>query len=249
MSVRVAVAGGLGRMGRTLVDLVQASEALQLAAVTLAPGESAPRQLDRDAADSGESPREWAADELGSGGSASREAGSGESSGGAAGQLYTHDIANALARADVLIDFTTPTAAVAHAAALSEAGVAWVLGTTGLDAPQQALVERAAARVAICQAANFSTGVNLMLRLVELAARAVDFDTDLEVIEAHHRHKVDAPSGTALAIGKAMAAARGVDLEARSITSREGLTGARPEGAIGFATIRGGDIVGEHTAR
>ena len=217
MSVRVAVAGGLGRMGRTLVDLVQASEALQLAAVTLAPGESAPRQLDRDAADSGE-------------------------------QLYTHDIASALARADVLIDFTTPTAAAAHAAALREAGVAWVLGTTGLDAPQQALVQRAAAKIAICQAANFSTGVNLMLRLVELAARAVDSDTDLEVIEAHHRHKVDAPSGTALAIGKAMAAARGVDLEARAITSREGLTGARPEGAIGFATIRGGDIVGEHTA-
>ena len=217
MSVRVAVAGGLGRMGRTLVDLVQASEALQLAAVTLAPGESAPRQLDRDAADSGE-------------------------------QLYTHDIASALARADVLIDFTTPTAAVAHAAALREAGVAWVLGTTGLDAPQQALVQRAAAKIAICQAANFSAGVNLMLRLVELAARAVDSDTDLEVIEAHHRHKVDAPSGTALAIGKAMAAARGVDLEARAITSREGLTGARPEGAIGFATIRAGDIVGEHTA-
>ena len=132
--------------------------------------------------------------------------------------------------------------------ALREAGVAWVLGTTGLDAPQQAAVERAAARIAICQAANFSTGVNLMLRLVELAARCVDSDTDLEVIEAHHRHKVDAPSGTALAIGNAMAAARGVDLKARAITCREGLTGARPEGAIGFATIRGGDIVGEHTA-
>ena len=118
MSVRVAVAGGLGRMGRTLVDLVQASEALQLAAVTLAPGESAPRQLDRDAADSGESaPREWAAGELDSGGSASREADSGESPGGAVGELYTHDIARALARADVLIDFTTPTAAVAHGAA------------------------------------------------------------------------------------------------------------------------------------
>ena len=249
MSVRVAVAGGLGRMGRTLVDRVRASEALQLAAVTLAPGESAPRQLDRSESDSGESaPRQWAPGEPDSGEPAPREAGSGESADGATGQLYTHDIASALARADVLIDFTTPSAAAAHAAALCEAGVAWVLGTTGLDAPQQALVERAAARIAICQAANFSTGVNLMLRLVELAARAVDADTDLEVIEAHHRHKVDAPSGTALAIGKAMAAARGVDLEARSITSREGITGARPEGAIGFATVRGGDIVGEHTA-
>ena len=249
MSVRVAVAGGRGRMGRTLVDLVRASEVLELVAVTLAPGESAPRQLDRDASGSGESaPREWAPGELDSAESGSREADSGESPGGAAGQLYTHDIASALARADVLIDFTTPTAAVAHAGALREADVAWVLGTTGLDAAQQALVQRAAARIAICQAANFSTGVNLMLRLVELAAGAVDSDTDLEVIEAHHRHKVDAPSGTALAIGNAMAAARGVDLKARAITSREGLTGARPEGAIGFATIRGGDIVGEHTA-
>ena len=211
MTVRVVIAGGLGRMGRTLVDLVRASDALELAAVTLAPGESAPD--------------------------------------GAAGvERYTHDVPRALARADVLIDFTTPTAVAAHATALSEAGVAWVLGTTGLGAAQQAAVERAAATIAICQAANFSTGVNLMLRLVELAARSVDADTDLEVVEAHHRHKVDAPSGTALAIGKAMAAARGVELDAQAVMSREGITGARPDGAIGFATIRAGDIVGEHTA-
>jgi 4-hydroxy-tetrahydrodipicolinate reductase len=162
--------------------------------------------------------------------------------------LYTRDIATALAAADVLIDFTTPAATPVHATACAQAGVSWVLGTTGLDASQQHSVAEAARKVAICQAANFSTGVNLMLRLVELATRASDADTDLEIIEAHHRHKVDAPSGTALAIGKAMARGRDIDLDANAVMSREGITGPRPEGCIGFATIRGGDIVGDHTA-
>jgi 4-hydroxy-tetrahydrodipicolinate reductase len=162
--------------------------------------------------------------------------------------LYTRDIATALAAADVLIDFTTPAATPVHATACAQAGVSWVLGTTGLDASQQHSVAEAARKVAICQAANFSTGVNLMLRLVELATRASDADTDLEIIEAHHRHKVDAPSGTALAIGKAMARGRDIDLDANAVMSREGITGPRPEGSIGFATIRGGDIVGDHTA-
>ena len=161
---------------------------------------------------------------------------------------YHATIEAALANADVLVDFTTPAAAVRHADACREAGVAWVLGTTGLDPDQQARVVAAASAIAICQSANFSTGVNLMLRLVELAARATDSGTDLEVIEAHHRHKVDAPSGTALAIGRALAAGRGVALDDCAVMAREGITGARPEGAIGFATIRGGDIVGDHTA-
>jgi 4-hydroxy-tetrahydrodipicolinate reductase len=126
--------------------------------------------------------------------------------------------------------------------------VAWVLGTTGLMQSSRQRWRPPRSGFPICQAANFSTGVNLMLRLVELAAQAVDDDTDLEVIEAHHRHKVDAPSGTALAIGRAMAEARGVSLDEQAVLSREGITGARPEGAIGFATIRGGDIVGDHTA-
>ncbi len=160
-----------------------------------------------------------------------------------------YDDANAaLTSADVLIDFTLPETVAEHAAACMDSGKAWVLGTTGLDAAQQALVNDAARQVPVCQAANFSTGVTLMLRLAEIAARAVDDETDLEVIEAHHRHKVDAPSGTALALGRALAAGRGVDLDEHAVFSREGITGARPPGAIGFATVRAGDIVGEHTA-
>ncbi len=212
MTQRVAIAGGNGRMGQALIGLVGDSKSLELAAVTLAEGESVPEPALAKA------------------------------------ELYNHDIDAALAKADVLIDFTTPRACVAHAAACTKAEVAWVLGTTGLSADEQAAVDTAARSIAVCQAANFSTGVNLMLRLVELAARSVERDTDLEVLEAHHRHKVDAPSGTALAIGRALAAGRGIDLDEYAVMSREGITGARPEGAIGFATIRGGDIVGEHTA-
>jgi 4-hydroxy-tetrahydrodipicolinate reductase len=212
MTVRIAIAGGNGRMGRTLIELVQQSDDMQLTGVSLAPDETVPSPPPADAA------------------------------------LYHHEIADAIANADVLIDFTTPAAARLHAQACAAAGVAWVLGTTGMDGDDKAAVDAAAERVAVCQAANFSTGLNLMLRLVELAASAVDGDTDLEVIEAHHRHKVDAPSGTALAIGEALARGRGIDLDAHAVMSREGITGARPEGAIGFATIRGGDIVGDHTA-
>jgi 4-hydroxy-tetrahydrodipicolinate reductase len=164
------------------------------------------------------------------------------------GANFTHDLSAALAGADVLIDFTTPETVAAHARACCDGGVAWVLGTTGLDATQQALVDTAAGQVPVCQASNFSTGVTLMLRLVELAARTVDSETDFEVIEAHHRHKVDAPSGTALAIGRAMAAARGTELDDDAVWARQGITGPRPDRAIGFATVRAGDIVGEHTA-
>ena len=212
MSVRIAIAGGNGRMGRTLTELIHDSDELSLAAITLAENELVPVPAP------------------------------------VAAELYTHDIAAALANADVLIDFTTPETSVIHAKACTQANVSWVIGTTGLDASAQSAVEAAAEHIAICQSANFSTGVNLMLRLVELATRASDEDTDLEVIEAHHRHKVDAPSGTALAIGKAMAAGRDVSLDEQAVMSREGITGARAPGSIGFATIRGGDIVGDHTA-
>jgi 4-hydroxy-tetrahydrodipicolinate reductase len=163
-------------------------------------------------------------------------------------RLYVADLDAALSGADALIDFTVPQAVPQHAAACRKAGVAWVLGTTGLDAGQQALVDEAAREIAVCQAANFSSGVTLMLRLVELATAGMGDDVDLEVVEAHHRHKVDAPSGTALAIGKAMAGARGIDLDQQAVMSREGITGARKTGTIGFATVRGGDIVGDHTA-
>lgn len=147
----------------------------------------------------------------------------------------------------VLIDFTAPASVATHAEACVTRGIGWVLGSTGLDRAQQEIVDSTAQRIPVCQAANFSTGVNLMLRLVEVAAAAVDDETDLEVIEAHHRHKVDAPSGTALALGQALARARGVQLADKAVMSREGITGARPDGAIGFSTIRAGDIVGDHT--
>ena len=165
---------------------------------------------------------------------------------GVPADIYRRDL-DGLAGADVFIDFTAPSAVAAHADVCVAGGIAWVLGTTGLDAAQQELVTGAARDVPVCQAANFSTGVNLMLRLAALAAGAVDDETDLEVIEAHHRHKVDAPSGTALALGRVLADARGVDLDSSAVMSRVGITGARPAGAIGFSAIRGGDIVGEHT--
>ncbi|MEE4277526.1 MAG: 4-hydroxy-tetrahydrodipicolinate reductase [Halieaceae bacterium] len=208
MIPRIAIAGGDGRMGRVLIDLVSRSDALQLAAVSApagAPVEAVP------------------------------------------GELCFTSAGDALAAADVFVDFTSPEAIAEHAKAVVATHTAWVLGTTGLNGAQQALVEDAARSVAVCQAANFSTGVTLMLKLAELAARAVDADTDLEIIEAHHRHKVDAPSGTALALGRALAAGRGVDLDERAVFCREGITGERPDGAIGFATVRGGDIVGDHT--
>lgn len=212
MTTRVAVAGGNGRMGLTLIGLINAADDLTLAAVTLAPGEDVPAQAPCDPA------------------------------------LYTQDIDTALDDADVLIDFTSPATISAHAQACTKHHVAWVLGTTGLEHEQQEHVTNCSRSVAVCQAANFSTGVNVMLKLVEMAAGAVDADTDLEVIEAHHRHKVDAPSGTALAVGKALATGRGVNLDDHAVMARQGITGARPEGAIGFSTIRGGDIVGDHTA-
>jgi len=210
VTTRVAIAGGSGRMGRVLAELVQASAALSLHSVLLSGDSSAP------------------------------------SSTAVPAGVYRHDLAG-LAEADVLVDFTSPAAVAKHAETCVAEGVAWVLGTTGLDAAQQELVDTAAREIPVCQAANFSPGVNLMLRLVALAAAAVDDETDLEVIEAHHRHKVDAPSGTALALGQALAAARGVDLDGHAVMSRVGVTGERPAGAIGFSTVRGGDIVGDHT--
>ena len=150
--------------------------------------------------------------------------------------------------AEVVIDFTHPGAASAHAAILAEAGTAWVLGTTGLSEAVQATVRHAASRVAVVQAANFSAGVALVTRLARMMAAALDGDEyDAEIVEMHHRHKVDAPSGTALALGRAVAEARGVDFAAVRDSDRDGSTGPRRPGAIGFAVLRGGEVVGEHT--
>lgn len=158
------------------------------------------------------------------------------------------DDARALFEAvDVVIDFTMPTATAGHAKLAGETGTAMVIGTTGLSPEHQQHIEQAAEKAAIVQAANYSVGVNLLLGLTEQTAAILGEDYDIEVLEMHHRHKVDAPSGTALAIGQAAANGRGVDLESVSQRVRDGITGERKAGDIGFATLRGGDVVGDHS--
>ncbi|NLZ42824.1 MAG: 4-hydroxy-tetrahydrodipicolinate reductase, partial [Comamonadaceae bacterium] len=163
------------------------------------------------------------------------------------GVAVTSELPAGLAAAQVLIDFTRPAGTLAHLAACRERGVRMVIGTTGLDAAQRAHIAAAAAELAIVLAPNMSVGVNVMLALAEQAARLLGEGYDLEVVEAHHRHKVDAPSGTALALGEALARARGVALADEGVFARHGHTGERRAGSIGFAAVRGGDIVGEHT--
>ena len=148
---------------------------------------------------------------------------------------------------DVLIDFTSPASTVANAQWCRREGKRMVIGTTGCTAEDKAAIGAAADGVAICMAANFSVGVNLCFRLNDLAARVLGDDVDIEIVEAHHRHKVDAPSGTALRLGEVVATALGRDLASVAVYGREGQTGARGRDTIGFATVRGGDIVGDHT--
>ena len=157
------------------------------------------------------------------------------------------DQAAAIAAGEVVIDFTVPAATVAHAKVAADTGVAMVIGTTGLDAEQTRIVHECARKVPIMWAANMSLGVNVLLALVEKTASLLDPAYDIEVLEMHHRHKIDAPSGTALALGRAAAAGRKVQLEKVWRKSRDGHTGARPTGEIGFATLRGGEEVGVHT--
>ena len=149
--------------------------------------------------------------------------------------------------ADVIVDFTAPEATAAHAKLALETKTALIPGTTGLSADQQAAIEAAAQHVAVVQAANYSLGVNLLLGLTEQAAAMLGEDYDIEILEMHHRHKVDAPSGTALALGRAAAAGRKVDLDKVAQRSRDGHTGARKPGDIGFATLRGGMVFGDHS--
>jgi 4-hydroxy-tetrahydrodipicolinate reductase len=148
---------------------------------------------------------------------------------------------------DVLIDFTVPSATLANAALCAERGVAIVIGTTGFTPQEQARLEAAAAGTAVCKASNFSTGVNLCFKLLDMAARVLGDEVDIEIYEAHHRHKIDAPSGTALSMGEVVANALGRDLRKVAVYGREGQTGARDRETIGFATVRAGDIVGDHT--
>jgi 4-hydroxy-tetrahydrodipicolinate reductase len=150
-------------------------------------------------------------------------------------------------RFDVLIDFTRPAATLAHLALCRTAGKAMVIGTTGFSAEQKAEIGGTAEQIPIVFAPNMSVGVNLCFKLLELAARVLGDGVDVEIIEAHHRHKVDAPSGTALAMGQVVATALGRDLEQCAVYGRQGVTGERERATIGFATVRAGDIVGEHT--
>jgi 4-hydroxy-tetrahydrodipicolinate reductase len=167
--------------------------------------------------------------------------------GPASGVLVTADIAEALNGADVALDFSTAAAVAAHAAACAERGVPFLVGATGLDAPTRRLLEAAAQRVAVLIAPNTSVGVAVLTRLAAAAARWLGPDYDAEISEAHHRLKRDAPSGTALALAEAVAGARGQALAGAAVYERHGDTGPRPPQSIGFAVVRAGDIVGEHT--
>ncbi len=215
--LRIAVAGASGRMGRMLVEAVLGADDCVLAGA-----------LDR--ADSPAVGTDAAA-----------------FLGRASGVAVTADLRAGLANAQVLIDFTRPEGTLAHLAACRELGVKAVIGTTGFDDAGKAAIAAHAEHLAIVMAPNMSVGVNVVLGLLEVAARALREGYDIEIVEAHHRHKVDAPSGTALKMGEVVAAALGRDLKACAVYGREGVTGERDPSTIGFATIRGGDIVGDHT--
>jgi len=216
--MKIGVVGAAGRMGRMLVRQVGETAGCALAGATERPGSEA---LGQDAG---------------------TLAGT-----GANGVLLTDDAAAMIAGVDAVIDFTAPDATVAHAELAAQAGAAMVVGTTGLDEARMAALRRAAIHVPVIVAPNMSAGVTLLTALVEQVARILDESFDIEIVEMHHRHKVDAPSGTALGLGRAAAAGRNVALDAVARMAREGHTGARPRGEIGFATLRGGDVVGDHT--
>ncbi|HEY4773965.1 MAG TPA: 4-hydroxy-tetrahydrodipicolinate reductase [Xanthobacteraceae bacterium] len=162
------------------------------------------------------------------------------------GRTIVSDIKPLLGEADGIVDFTTPAATVAHAALAAEARLVHVAGTTGLSADDEAKIAAAARRTAIVRSGNMSMGVNVLAALVRRVASTLDQDFDIEILEMHHNRKVDAPSGTALMLGRAAAAGRGVDLGTRAVRARDGVTGARRAGDIGFAALRGGTVVGEH---
>ncbi len=209
--------GASGRMGQMLINLILASDKVELSGVTDRPG------------------HEWIGQDLGT------------ALGGAAnGVVVSDDPLEVFARSKAVIDFTSPTASIEHAKLAAQARLVHVVGTTGIlddDLPKFAAAARHAV---IIRAGNMSLGVNLLTQLTKKVAEALDEDFDIEVVEAHHRHKVDAPSGTALMLGAAAAEGRGVNLADVSDRGRDGITGARKRGDIGFTAIRGGDVVGEH---
>ncbi|MBT4017716.1 MAG: 4-hydroxy-tetrahydrodipicolinate reductase [Alphaproteobacteria bacterium] len=163
------------------------------------------------------------------------------------GIMVSDDASVVIASVDAILDFTVPAATAEHANLCAEHGTAHIIGTTGLDADHEAAVAAACEKTAVIRGANMSVGVNLLLGLTRKVAAMLDPDWDIEVVEMHHRHKVDAPSGTALALGKAAAEGRGVDHDTVADRGRDGITGERKRGDIGYATLRGGNVVGDHT--
>ena len=215
----ITVVGASGRMGRMLVETVLADDRAVLTGVTEREG------------------HDWIGRDVG------------ECMGGhAIGIVVEDDPHESFARSRAIIDFTTPRASAMHAGLAAQARVVHVIGTTGFGESDLRRISAAAHHTAIVRAGNMSLGVNLLVQLTRQVAAALDEDFDVEIVEAHHRHKVDAPSGTALMLGQAAADARGRRLEDAADRGRDGITGARSRGAIGFSAVRGGDVVGEHDA-
>ncbi|MDO6746194.1 4-hydroxy-tetrahydrodipicolinate reductase [Gilvimarinus sp. 1_MG-2023] len=218
MATRIAVTGAAGRMGKILIEATVKSDSAQLAAAIVRPGSSLV------GADAGEL------------------AGVGK-----IGVIVTDSLADVVDQFDAIIDFTTPEATLANAALCAEHGKAMVIGTTGFSDAEKEQLLSYQAQIPLCLAANFSTGVNLCFKLLETAARVMAAESDIEIVEAHHRHKVDSPSGTALRMGEVIADTTGRNLKEVAVYGREGIAGERERDTIGFATVRGGDVVGEHT--
>ncbi|SEP08024.1 dihydrodipicolinate reductase [Salinihabitans flavidus] len=213
----IVITGASGRMGQMLIQTVQESDRARLAGAVERPG------------------HDWIGRDVG------------EAMGGAPlGVTVTDEPLEAFARAQAVIDFTAPAATVEFARLAAQARAVHVIGTTGMSDEDIAALEPCARHAVIVRAGNMSLGVNLLVQLTKRVAAALDEDFDIEVIEAHHHHKVDAPSGTALMLGEAAAVGRGVDLREVADRGRDGITGPRQRGDIGFTAIRGGDIVGEH---
>jgi 4-hydroxy-tetrahydrodipicolinate reductase len=214
---RVCVAGASGRMGQMLVEAIRTSGDCRLTGALDVPSSPA---IGQDA---------------------------GAFAGQPSGVAITADLAAGLAGSRFLIDFTRPEGTMVHLRECVKQGVHLVIGTTGFTDEQKREIEQASSSIAIMMAPNMSVGVNVTLKLLEMAAKAMATGYDIEIIEAHHRHKVDAPSGTALKMGEVIAEAMGRDLKECAVYAREGITGERDPSSIGFAAIRGGDIVGDHT--
>ena len=213
----IAIAGASGRMGRMLIEAIQQSPDARLAGALDIPG-SAALGLDATAF-----------------------------TGSRSGVTITDDLRTGLKDAKYLIDFTRPEGTLAHLKVCRELGVKLIIGTTGFTPEQKAEIEDAARDIGIVMSPNMAVGVNVVFKLLAQAAKALKDGYDIEIIEAHHRHKVDAPSGTALKMGEVVAEAVGRDLSTCAVYGREGVTGARDPNTIGFATVRGGDVVGDHT--